>query len=116
MMARRLSPSTPAHPHSARDTRTAGPPRAQLSQKDGASALPPSPTCSHQLLVSCMCELTLPPSSCRNPSAVQLVHWFTFVIHWRYSFVGVRSWMAYQRYWFCAFARDRKPTSLISKP
>src|SRR6185503_11366328 len=57
----RLSPSTPAQPHRPRDWRIAGPPREQLSQNDGASALPPSPKCSHMLFVSCMCELTLPP-------------------------------------------------------
>src|SRR6185436_14774870 len=66
----RLSPSIPPQPQSVRDWRTAGPPREQLSQKDGASALPPCPKCSHQLLVNCMCEFTLPPSSDRRPSAV----------------------------------------------
>src|SRR5437867_3784050 len=63
MIAWRLSPSTPAQPHQDRDCRSAGPPREQRSQKEDASALPPSPKCSHTLFLSCMCELTLPPSS-----------------------------------------------------
>src|ERR1051325_4385155 len=112
----RLSPSMPAQPHRERDCRIAGPPRAQPSQKLGTSALPPSPKCSHMLCVSGACEWMFPPSSWRRPSAVQLVHWFRFVIHWRYHFVGLRSCTAYQRYWFCALARDRNPTSLLSKP
>src|SRR5438552_14492458 len=106
----------PPQPHHELELRTAGPPRVQRSQSEPTSALPPSPKCSHMLFLSCMCELMFPPSSCRIPSAVQLVHWLKFVIHWRYRTVVSRSCTAYHRYWFCAFARDRKPTSLLSKP
>jgi len=47
---------------------------------------------------------------------VKFVHSLKFSRHCRATRLGVllRSWN--QAYWFWLFARERKPTSLISKP
>src|SRR5918992_3105770 len=88
---RRESPSMPAQPQYDGDMRSAGPPRAQLSQSDRTNTLPPIPRWSHTLFLSSMCVLTLPPTSVRSPAADHWIHSLTLTFQKRQKCFGLRS-------------------------